>query len=111
VVDELGLRITLGRLLEHLAEMEKSARSARELIQSEIWRLDATRSKPLPRTRDMIAAVMRAAGNVGLARSDIIAAVDRDYGVLLAPNNATTCLLRMRRAGLARFDEQFWFLT
>jgi hypothetical protein len=110
MIDELELRIMLGRLLERLNQLQESLRSTCEFVQSEVWRLDATRSKRLP-TRDMIAAVMRATGNDGRTRADIIADVHRDYGVQLAPNNATTCLRRMQQAGLVRLDGQFWYLT
>lgn len=111
VYDDLELRILLGRLLEHLKQMENSARSACALVQHEISRIDATRSEPLPRTREMIASVMHAAGDPGLRRSDIIAHVRRDYGIALTPNNATTCLRRMQLAGLVGLDGLFWFLT
>jgi hypothetical protein len=108
--DELELRIMLGRLLERLTQMEESARSARDLVQTEIYRLDATRSQPLPVTRDMIVTVMRAARNTGLTRADIIAAIHRDYGFELPPNTATTTLLRMRQVKVVRRDGGRWFL-
>jgi hypothetical protein len=110
VYDEIALRIMLGRLLEQLVQMEASAHSARALVQNEIYRLDMSRNTPLPVTRDMITAAMRAAGNSGLTRSEIIAAIRRDYGIELPPNTATTTLLRMRRAGLVQRDEFSWFL-
>jgi hypothetical protein len=111
VYGESELRIMLGRLLDHLTRMEESARAARFLVQDAANRIDANRTEPLPVTRDMIAAVMREAGNPGLARSEIMAAVYRDYGVQLSPNTATTTLLRMQRAGLVWRDGLYWSLT
>ena len=101
----------LGRLLEHLTQMERSAQAARAIVQIAVNEIDANRSQRLPVARDMIIAVMRAAGNVGLSRSDIIAAIKRDYGVDIPPNTVTGTLLRMQRAGLARQPGYVeWFL-
>jgi hypothetical protein len=58
----------------------------------------------------MIVAVMRAAGNVGLSRAEIITAIHRDYGSNLPPNTATTTLLRMQRGGLVSRRGLSWFL-
>jgi hypothetical protein len=108
---ESELRMMLGRLLDQLTQIEESFRAARELVQDTVYQIDANRTEPLPVTRDMIVAVMREAGNPGLARSDIIAAVHRDYGIQLPPNTTTTTLLRMQRAGLVWRDGLYWSLT
>ena len=107
---DLELRIALARLLQHLQQMEQSSRAARVVVEDAVAQIDANRTERLPHTRDMIAAVLRAAGNTGLSRAKIIAAVRRDYGVQLTPNTATTTLLRMQRVGLVLRRELLWFL-
>jgi hypothetical protein len=110
VYGDLELRIALARLLQHLQQMEQSARAARVVVEDAVAQIDANRTERLPPTRDMIAAVLRVAGKTGLARSEIIDAVRRDYGVQLTPNTATTTLLRMQRVGLVLRRELLWFL-
>jgi len=119
VNSEIELRVKIGRLVEHLTQMEESARSHWEstrsalgAAQSALDHIDTTRSEPLPVTREMILEVLRAAGaDAALARADIIAAVHRDYGVELAPKSVTTTLLRMQRVGLVWRDGLCWLLN
>jgi hypothetical protein len=110
VYGDLELRIALARLLEPLEQMEQSDRGTRAGVQDAVVQIDANRTERLPPTRDMIAAVLRAAANTGLPRSEIITAVRRDYGVQLTPNTATTTLLRMQRVDLVLRRELLWFL-
>ena len=107
---EIQHRIVLGRLLEHLTQMEHSARAARAIIKDAMAEIATNRTERLPVAREMIIAVLRASGNEGLSRSEVIAGVDRDYGVPMTANTATTTLLRMQRAGLASRGGRFWFL-
>ena len=103
-------RITLGRLLEHLKQMEKSARAAREIVQDAVAEIDVDitrRGRPV--AREMIITALRAADNQGLSRAEILAAVHRDFGVEMAANTATTTLLRMQNAGLASNVVYFGF--
>jgi hypothetical protein len=58
----------------------------------------------------MIITALRKAENQGLSRSEIIAAVNRDYGVKMPANTATTTLLRMQNAGLASKHRILWYL-
>jgi hypothetical protein len=111
VNSDIELRVTLGRLLVHLQEMEDSARAARALVQAAVVQIDANRTERLPPARDMIVAVLQPAGAGGLARTEIIAAVHRDYGVHLQPNTATTTLLRMQQTGLVWREGRFWVLA
>jgi hypothetical protein len=108
---KIECRLMLGRLSEHLIQMEKSARAAREIVQSAISEIDATRTAQLPTARVMISVILHAAGNQGLTRSDIMAGVKRDFGVPMTPNTATTTLLRMQKARLAFRRGRLWFLT
>jgi len=107
---EVELRVMRGRLLEQLTQIERASGAARAVVQDAVYRIDSTSTEPLPGNREMITAVMRAAGNIGLTRYAIIQAVHRDYGFELPPDSATTTLARMRRAHLARRDGAFWFL-
>jgi hypothetical protein len=58
----------------------------------------------------MIIRVLREGRNQGITRAEIISGVYRDYGVEMAPNTATTTLLRMQRAGLTQKKGLYWFL-
>lgn len=108
---EIEHRVVMGRLLEYLIQMERSARTARAIVQDAIKKLDRSGTAHPPITRDMIIAVMRAAHNEGLSRADIMAAINRDYGVKASPHTITTTLLRMRNANLASRRGVLWFLT
>jgi hypothetical protein len=110
VSGEIQQRIVLGRLLEHLTQMEHSARAARAIIQNAMAEIETNRTERLPVAREMIIAVLQASGNEGLSRSEIMAGVDRDYGVPITANTATTTLLRMQRAGLASRFGLLWVL-
>ena len=110
VSNEIQHRIVLGRLLEHLTQMEHSARAARAIIQNAMAEIETNRTERLPVAREMIIAVLRASGNEGLSRSEIMAGVDRDYGVPITANTTTTTLMRMQRAGLASRFGLLWFL-
>jgi hypothetical protein len=107
---DLELRIALARLLQRLQQMGESVHAAAVVVQDAVDQIDANRTERLPPTRDMIATVLRAGGNTGLPRSEIIAAVRRDYGVQLTPNTATTTLLRMQEGGLVLRRKLLWFL-
>jgi DNA-binding CsgD family transcriptional regulator len=107
---EIERRVFLGRLLERLRQIEESARAAVWLVQNEVRRIDANRTEPLPATREMIVSVIKAAGNVGLARAEIITAIDRDYGLDVSPDTVTTTLLRMQKAGLVSRHGLLWSL-
>jgi hypothetical protein len=107
---EIQHRIVLGRLLEHLTQMEQSVRAARAIVQNAVAEIKTNRTERLPVARDMIIAVLRASENEGLSRSEIMAAVDRDYGVPITANTTTTTLMRMQRAGLASRGGLYWFL-
>jgi hypothetical protein len=107
---EIELRVLLGRLLERLTQMEESAREARSLVEDAVRQIDANRTEPLPVAREMIVSVIEAAGDVGLERNEIIAAIDRDYGVEVSPNTVTTTLLRMQKAGLVSRRGRLWAL-
>jgi hypothetical protein len=100
----------LRNRLSHFERWGEATRSMYSLLQAELHRLDMNRTKRLPLTRDMIAAVMRAAGNVGLARSEIVAAIERDFGLQISPDTVTTTLLRMQRVGLVARRGVGWFL-
>ena len=107
---EIDLLVLLRRLSERLRQIEESAREASFLVQDAVRRIDANRTEPLPVMREMIIAVIQAAGNIGLDRSEIIAAVDLDYGVEISPNTVTTTLLRMQKAGIASRRGRLWSL-
>ena len=53
---------------------------------------------------------MQMAGNIGLAPSEIIGAIERDFGLQISPDTATTTLLRMQRAGLVARRGLVWSL-
>jgi hypothetical protein len=107
---EIEHRIVLGRVLQHLTQMEQSARAARQLVQDAVSKIDGNRAAQPPVARDMIIRALREGANQGLTRAEIMSGVHRDYGVEMAPNTATTTLLRMQKAGLARKSGLFWFL-
>jgi hypothetical protein len=107
---EIELRVLLGRLLHRLTQMEESASEARSLVQDAVHQIDANRIEPLPVTREMIVSVIEAADKVGLERNEIIAAIDRDYGVDVSPDTVTTTLLRMQKAGLVARRGRLWSL-
>jgi hypothetical protein len=108
---EIEHRIVLGRVLQHLTQMEQSARAARQLVQDAVSKIDGNRTAAQPPVaREMIIRALREGANQGLTRAEIMSGIHRDYGVEMAPNTATTTLLRMRKAGLARKSGLFWFL-
>jgi hypothetical protein len=109
-MDEIELRVFLGRLLQHLTQLVESSREAQSLVQNAVRQLDADRREPLPGTREMIVSVIEAAGNVGLARAEIIAAIDRDYGLDISPDTVTTTLVRMQKGSLVTRRGLLWFL-
>ena len=108
--NEIEHRILLGRLLQHLTQMEQSARAARQLVQDAVTKIDGNRTAHPPVAREMIIRALREGANQGLTRAEIMSGVQRDYGVELAPNTATTTLLRMQKAGLTRKGGLFWYL-
>lgn len=107
---EIDLRIKLGRMLEHMQQSVRSGQAACTVLQAQIAELDANRTTPLPVARQMITAVMSSAGNRGLTRADIIAAIKRDYGAEISPNTITGTLLRMQNNALAWRRGPIWFL-
>jgi hypothetical protein len=107
---EIEHRVLLGRLLVELTQMEQSARTARQLVHDAVIKIDGNRMAAPPVAREMIFRVLRDDGD-GLDRAAIISGVHRDYGLELAPNTATTTLLRMQGAGLVRKLGRYWFLT
>jgi hypothetical protein len=109
-MDEIELRVFLGRLLQHLTQMVESSREAQALVQNAVRQADAARREPLPPTREMIISAFEAAGNVGLARAEIIAAIHRDYGIDVSPDTVTTTLLRMQKGSLVTRRGLLWFL-
>jgi hypothetical protein len=108
--NEVENRVLLGRLLEHLNHMEQSARAARQLVHDAVVKIDGNRAVQPPVAREMIIRVLRDGQNQGLTRSEIMSGIERDYGVEIAPNTATTTLLRMQKAGLARKAGLYWFI-
>ena len=66
--NEIEHRILLGRILEHLTQMEQSVRVARELVQDAVSRIDRNRSVRPPTAREMIIRVLREEGAEGLSR-------------------------------------------
>src|SRR5438270_9417613 len=90
--------------------MEQSARVACQLVRDAVIKIDGDRTIQPPVARTMIIRVLREEGNQGTTRAEIISGVYRDYGVEMAPNTATTTLLRMQKAGLLRKSGLFWFL-
>jgi|SRR5271166_2874528 len=107
---EIERRVFLGRLLQRIRQAAESLSEAGSLIEDELRRIDANRTEPLPVTREMIVSVMKAGGHLGLERNQIIASIDRDYGVEVSPDTVTTTLLRMQKAGLVWRRGRLWSL-
>jgi hypothetical protein len=107
---EIERRMTLGRLLDHMKRSVQSGQIACAILEAQIREIDANRTEPLPVAREMITAVIEAAGNRGLTRADIISGIERDYGAAISPNTVTGTLLRMQARGLASRRGPIWFL-
>jgi hypothetical protein len=75
--------------LEHLTQMEQSARAARQIVQDAVIKIDVNRTVQPPVAREMIIRVLRAAGNEGLTRAEIMAG--------FTPTMVLKCLLIRRR--------------
>ncbi len=102
------LRMRLARLLESL---ERQHLATVMLLQGCLEEVKAAAVEdPLPPAREMIIQALQYAAPHGLSRSDILAAIRRDYGVEVSANTLTGTLSRMHAANLVRRVGQTWFI-
>jgi hypothetical protein len=72
--------------------------------------LRATNPITTPSVREMALTVMRYVAPKGLTRSEMLKAIQRDYGVTVSDNTLTGTLSRMHVSQLIRREGQTWFL-
>jgi hypothetical protein len=102
--DAAKLAIKMARQIEALDRQVAQLRGSLDEI-----RAAAVGARVLP-VRDMILAALEYASPDGLTRSEIAAAIRRDYGIEISVNTLTGTLSRMNAAATIRRVGQAWFM-
>jgi hypothetical protein len=102
---------------QHAARVAMTLARQIELIETQITALRGTVAEiraanaiTTPPVREMITSVLQYSAPNGLSRSEIIKAIQRDYGVVVLDNTLTGTLSRMHVSRLIRRTGQTWFL-